>query len=120
MNTNPKGNPLIKRRFVAIPATMMAFGGLALAGLGAGSGVAQALPCSNDVTDVDYCGHVGGGGGGHGHSPFGTGPGQIDLTPGVTKNGPINLTPGVGPATAPGAGPACLPPRRPLVPHVHC
>jgi hypothetical protein len=91
---------VIKRTLIAIPATMLAFGGLALAGfgvgVGVGSGIAQALPCSNDVTDVDYCGRVGGGGGGRGggHSPFGTGPGQIDLTPGVTKNGPIDLTPG--------------------------
>ena len=108
MNTNPKGNPVTKRRFIAIPATMLAFSGLALAGVGAGSGVAQALPCSNDVTDVDYCGHLGGGGGG-GRSPFGTGPGQVDLLPGVTKNGPINLTPGAGTAPAPGAGPTCVP-----------
>lgn len=86
---------MIKRTFIAIPAAMLAFSGLAFAGVG-GPGVAQALPCSNDVTDVDYCGHGGGGGGGHGHSPFGTGPGQIDLTPGVTQNGPRNLTPGAG------------------------
>jgi hypothetical protein len=87
---------MIKRTLIAIPVTTLAFTGLALAGVSVGSGVAQALPCSNDVTDVDYCGRVGGGGGGRGsgHSPFGTGPGQIDLTPGVTKNGPIDLTPG--------------------------
>lgn len=86
---------MIKRTFIAIPAAVLAFSGLAFAGVSAGTGVAHALPCSNDVTDVDYCGR-GGGGGGHGHSPFGTGPGQIDLTPGVTQNGPINLTPGAG------------------------
>jgi hypothetical protein len=39
-----KGNPLTKRTFNAISATMLAFSGLALAGVGAGSGVAQALP----------------------------------------------------------------------------
>jgi hypothetical protein len=91
--------PVIKRTLIAIPVTVLAFNGLALAGfgVGVGSGIAEAMPCSNDVTDVDYCGRVGGGGvRGGGHSPFGTGPGQIDLTPGVTKNGPINLTPGVG------------------------
>jgi hypothetical protein len=38
-----KGNPLTKRTFNA-SATMLAFSGLALAGVGAGSGVAQALP----------------------------------------------------------------------------
>jgi hypothetical protein len=99
---NRLGNPVTKRTFFAIPATMLAFSGLALAGVGVGSGVAQALPCSNDVTDVDYCGRGGGGGGGH--SPFGTGPGQIDLTPGVTQNGPTNLTPGAGTNLTPGAG----------------
>ena len=88
---------MIKRTFIAIPAAALAFSGLAFAGVvvGVGPGIAQALPCSNDVTDVDYCGRVGGGGG-HGRSPFGTGPGQIDLTPGVTQHGPINLTPGTG------------------------
>jgi hypothetical protein len=95
---------VIRRTFIVIPATMLAFSGLAGAGVGvAGSGVARALPCSNDVTDVDYCGRGGGGGGG-GRSPFGTGPGQIDLTPGVTKNGPIDLTPGAGTNLTPGAG----------------
>jgi hypothetical protein len=88
------------RNFVAIPVTMLAFGAMAFAGMGLGvgfgSGVARALPCSNDVTDVDYCGRIGGGGGGGGRSPFGTGPGQIDLLPGVTQNGPISLTQGGG------------------------
>jgi hypothetical protein len=87
-------------------ATMLAFSGLAVAGVGAGSGVARALPCSNDVTDVDYCGRVGGSGGGGGRSPFGTGPGQVDLTPGVTQNGPTNLTPGAGTDLTPGSGSA--------------
>jgi hypothetical protein len=97
---------VIRRTFIVIPAAMLAFGGLTGAGVGVvGSGVARALPCSNDVTDVDYCGRGGGGGGG-GRSPFGTGPGQIDLTPGVTQNGPINLTPGGGTNLTPGAGSA--------------
>lgn len=101
-----------KRTSIAIPAAMLAFSGLALAGIGLGSGLAQAqiepapvqMPCSNDVMDPDFCG-FGGGGGGGGGNPFGTGPGQIDLLPGVTENGPTDLTPGAGTDLTPGGPP---------------
>jgi hypothetical protein len=99
---------MAKPMFIAISVATLAFGALALTGVGVGvgSGVARALPCSNDVTDVDYCGRVGGSssGGGGGRSPFGTGPGQVDLTPGVTQNGPTDLTPGAGTTLTPGGG----------------
>ena len=95
---------MIKRTFLITPVVLLAFGGLAVTGVGsgAGSGVARALPCSNDMTDPDYCGRTGGSSGGGG-GVFGTGPGQVNLLPGVT-NGPINLTPGVGSNPAPAAG----------------
>lgn len=98
---------MAKRTPIAISATLLAFTGLAVTGVSAatvGSGIAMALPCSNDMTDADYCGRVGGGSGGSGHGPFGTGPGQVNLLPGVTQNGPIDLTPGAGTNLTPGAG----------------
>jgi hypothetical protein len=105
MSIAAKGNRVTKRALIVIAAAMLAFGGLAVTGvgLGAGSGVARALPCSNDVTDVDYCGRTGGSSGGGGH-PFGTGPGQVNLLPGVA-NGPVDLTPGAGANPPPAAGP---------------
>jgi hypothetical protein len=94
MNRLKKSNT--RMRVIAIPANVIAFSGLALAAAGA----AHALPCSNDMTDPDYCGN--GSGGGH-SSVFGTGPGQVNLLPGVA-NGPIDLTPGQGGDLTPGTG----------------
>ena len=122
------------RTFIAVPA-MLTVGGLALAGLV--SGVAQAqitpapanIPCSGDVLDADFCG-FGGGRGGGGGNPFGTGPGQVDLLPGVTKNGPVDLTPGGATDLTPGApalvdpgavvppGPEVVPPGPVVVPPI--
>jgi hypothetical protein len=102
---------MTKRTSIATPAAMLAVSGLLLAGICLGSGLAQAqvapvpaqMPCSNDVTEPDFCGWGGGVGGGQ--SPFGTGPGQVDLLPGVTESGPTDLTPGAGTDLTPGAGP---------------
>jgi hypothetical protein len=99
-----RGSTLRRGTLVVLPAAVLAFSGLTLAGLGANSGVAHALPCSNDMTDADYCGNGGSSGGGR--SPFGTGPGQVNLLPGVTQNGPIDLTPGAGTNLTPGGGTA--------------
>jgi hypothetical protein len=105
MSFSRKESPVIERTFLAIPVAVLALGGLTIAGVGAGPGpgVARALPCSNDMTDVDYCGRTGGSSTG-GSGVFGTGPGQVNLLPGVTQNGPIDLTPGAGTNLTPGAG----------------
>jgi hypothetical protein len=105
MSFSRKESPVIERTFLAIPVAVLALGGLTVAGVGAGPGpgVARALPCSNDMTDVDYCGRTGGSSTG-GSGVFGTGPGQVNLLPGVTQNGPIDLTPGAGTNLTPGAG----------------
>lgn len=95
-----------KRTSIAGPTAMLMFSGAALAvslvfGFAGQIAPAAAMPCSNDVLEPDFCGWGPGETGGQ--SPFGTGPGQVDLLPGVTENGPTDLTPGAGTDLAPGA-----------------